>query len=263
MPDKRVLSAVVAALVVLAGYGAVTPSIALAASCQSTSANKFLGTGRGGSGLVGVYSEIQFVEKSLCTQGSTSVPSWSLSWISIDDGGQGSGLNIYQGGYAKCPPPTVPGSCPYNIGTSYYWVYYAREQSSDCGLAWNTGFIDLGNVFTGFHEFQISKVSGSYNFYIDHALKHQRTAFDLETCWPAIAQLEWKNEMLNNGDQGGGPLSEHQDFRNNQYKDGSGWHDANRTTSSLCEANSYPTHWYCRTSPIHANTLKAWDDRFP
>lgn len=224
-----------------------------------------MGNGKSASGLIGVYSEIQFTERSLCLQGppGAEMPSWALSWVSIDgpQDDQTPGIDIYQGGYAKCPSDRV-GSCPYNNGTSYIWHYYAHEQGA-CGLAYNTGFRYDMDVSSGFHDFQVSKVSGRYRFYVDEVQEGSRDASDIETCWPGIVQVEWQNEMLNTGDQGGGPVSNHQDFRNNQYQNGTGWHNMNRTLSADCDANSYPAHWHCHTTSTTANTFKSWDDRAP
>lgn len=244
--------------------GAVAPRAAVAWSepCNSTWANKFLGNGRAGTAIIGVYSEIQYINKGLCVQAFGSpVHSWSLSWVSLDGRPAAVGLNIFQGGYAKCPPSSV-GSCPYNNGASYTWVYYAHEQGA-CGLAFNTGFVKIANATSGTHFFQISKVGSQYNYYIDEQLKYHRSVSDISTCWSGVTGAEWQNEMLNNGDQGGGPPSDHQEFGANQYQNGSGWHPANRTLGDYCDANSYPTDWHCRTSTVDANLFRSWDDRAP
>lgn len=216
-------------LVVAGGVAAAAaPSVAAwSATCGSTSTNKFLGNGKSGSGLIGVYSEIEYINKGLCVQGSSIIGSWSLSWVSLD-GPQPNvpGVNIFQGGYAKCPPASV-GSCPYNLGNTYSWVYYGRKQGA-CGVAFNTGFVKIGNVSSGTHFFQISKVGSQYNFYVDQVLKYHRSLADIETCWPGVTGMEWQNEMLNDGDQGGGPVSNHQNFDANQYQNATGWHPANR-----------------------------------
>ncbi len=146
---------------------------------------------------------------------------------------------------------------------TYYWVYYAHEQGN-CGLAYNTGFINKGNATTGTHDFQISKVGDRWNFYIDEVLKYQRTLIDITSCWPAVTQIEWQNEMLNSGDQGGGPLSNYQNYDANQYQSSTGvWHPANRPVLTNCDANSYPLHWNCLTDNATANQFRSADDRLP
>ena len=239
-----------------------TTADAWSASCVSPTANKFLGNAFYTSGLKGVYSEIEYIDKSLCVQGATRSDSWSLSWVSLD-GPQDSGtpgVDIFQGGYAKCPPPSV-GNCPYSYGLTYIWVFYGHEQGA-CGLASNTGFVKIANATSGMHFFQISKVGTNYNFYYDESLKYSRPQADVDTCWPGINNAEWQNEMLNNGDQGGGPLSNHQAFANNQYQT-SVWHDFNRTLGASCDANSYPAHWTCVSSSLDPNWFTSWDDRAP
>lgn len=75
--------------------------------------------------------------------------------------------------------------------------------------------------------------------------------------------VEWQNEMLNTGDQGGGPVSNYQDFGENQYQNGTGWHPMNRTLSAACDANSYVAHWHCKTTATEQDRFKSWDDRAP
>lgn len=246
------------------GVYAASPSTAAAwPGCDPATANKFLGNGRTSAGLKGVYAEIEFVNESLCVQGSPLRGSWSLSWVSLDGPQTDAvpGIDIFQGGYAKCPAPAV-GSCPWNSGATYTWVYYAREQGS-CGAAFNTGFVKIANAAAGIHFFQVSKVGANYNFYVDEVLKYQRTAADVDTCWPGVTSVEWQNEMLNNNDQGGGTLANHQSFKNVQYQNASGWHNEFRALSSLCDANSNPAHWHCRWSSASATEFLAWDDRAP
>ena len=111
---------------------------------------------------------------------------------------------------------------------------------------------------------RISKVGTQWNFYIDEALKYTRTQTDITSCWPGVAAIEWQNEMLNSGDQGGGPLSNYQNYDANQYQTSTGvWHPANRTVLSTCDANSYPAHWNCLTDNATANQFRSADDRLP
>lgn len=261
---KSVARVVVAAAVMTGTSVAVdgaSPNAVSAIPCESTSQNKFLGNGYSASGLKGVYSEIEYIDKKLCIQGTPRVNSWSLSWVSIDGPQSLStpGIDIYQGGYADCP---FTGTCPFNNGVSYIWYFYGHEQGA-CGLPFNSGVIKLQNATSGIHDFQISKVGARYNFYYDEVDINHISQADVETCWPGVAAVEWQNEMLNNADQGGGGLANRQDFRVNQYQNGTGWHPMNRTLGSLCDANSYPSHWHCRTSSTISNNFTSWDDRFP
>lgn len=174
--------------------------------------------------------------------------------------GSDAGIDIFQGGYAQCPPPAV-GSCPYNGGVLYFWDYYAHEQGA-CGLAFNTGFVNEGNPAAGYHFFQISKVGTNYNFYIDEVFERARGQTDIETCWPGVVAAEWQNETLDGNDQAGGRVANPQGFHRNQYQTSTGWHNANRPLGSSCDANSNTVHWHCNTSGI-ANYFDAYDDRVP
>ena len=242
-----------------------TPAAAAMPTCATpTQSNYFLGNGMSRSGLKGVYTEIERLGEHLCTQGSPIRGSWSLAWISLD-GPQRSGvggINIFQGGYAQCPPPTV-NSCPYNGGVIYYWDYYAHDGSGPCGIPFNTGFVNEGNPTAGYHFFQISKVGAQYQFFIDEHFIRARGQADIETCWPTINGGEWQNETLNPNDQAGGHVSNPQGFHNNQYQTATGWHNANRTLGSSCDANSNPAHWHCHTSSGTANGFDTYDDRVP
>ena len=261
--NVRRAASVLAALMLLGLVLAPATVTGAMPQCVAPSANKFLGNGMSPSGLKGVYTEIERLGKQLCTQGASQLGSWSLSWISLDGPSTSSpGINIFQGGYAQCPPP-ANGSCPYNGGVLYFWDYYAHEQSVACGAAYNTGFINYGNPSSGYHFFQISKVSTHYNFYIDEVLRDQISLASIETCWPVIVGGEWQNEMLNNNDQGGGHVSNPQGFHKNQYQTSTGLHNANRTLGSNCDANSYPAHWHCNSSSTSANYFDAYDDRVP
>ncbi|MES2209375.1 MAG: hypothetical protein V4515_04230 [Chloroflexota bacterium] len=254
---KRSGWALIIASALAVGTLSAVPATATAwANCTGVSENKFLGNGRSGTGLKGVYAEIEYVNENLCVQAATKVWSWSLSWVSLD-GPQtaAAGVNIYQGGYAKCPDPSV-NTCPWNNGITYYWVFYQRE-TGPCGLVFGTPFIKIANAATGLHFFQISKVGSSHNYYIDEVFKYSRSVSDIETCWPGVAAVEYQDEMLNDGDQGGGTVSNHQLFGNVQYQNASGWHYENRTPGSGC-ANSNPTNWRC-TWDYTGHNFYPWD----
>ena len=99
---------------------------------------------------------------------------------------------------------------------------------------------------------------------IDCVVEYQRAIADIETCWGrnAATSAGWYNEMMNDGDEGGGPNSNHQSYENNAYLTGLGWFDFNRPLNSVC-ANTGTSHWHCQNSGVLANKFYAWDDRFP
>ena len=269
---RRIRSGCLGFVCLLLGSGVATglataaapPAAAWSAPCYSTSTNLFLGNAKSASGLIGVYSEIEYINKGLCVQEfGRPTHSWALSWVSLEgpQDDQTPGIDIFQGGYAKCPPSSV-GSCPYNNGATYTWVYYAHEEGA-CGLAFNTGFVKIANATSGIHFFQVSKVGSQYNFYVDEVLKYHRSLADIQTCWPGVTREEWQNEMLNIGDQGGGPVSNLPNFDANQYQNATGWHAANRTLRSACDYNYYAAHWRCLTDDATANQFRSEDDRAP
>jgi hypothetical protein len=236
-------------------------------TCAGPSFSHFLGNGMSVSGLKGAYTEIEKLSKQLCTQTTPLVPSWSLSWVSIQGPPPSAGDNIYQAGFAQCPPPSVPGSCPYNGGALYYFSYFAWA-TGPCGLHFTTGaVIEDARVpnpgAAGYHFFQVSKVGTSYNVYIDETYIRGRNQADIETCWPGVVSSGWQNEMLNLNDQGGGHVANPQGFHNNQYQTSSGWHNANRALNQQCDANSNMSHWHCNQSSSSANYFDAYDDRVP
>ena len=266
------VSRVIAAVVLLAaslGSDAFNPQVARAAmpACAGDTFSHFLGNARGGSGLKGVYGEIEHMGQSLCTQGATKKPSWVLSWVSIE-GPQNfvDGYDIYQAGYARCPAPipTGPGSCPWNNGAAYFFAWYGREGGGACGAKFESGFVNLGSSPTsGYHFFQVSKVGNFYNVYVDESLKTARYAWEIDTCWPGVTRLEWQNETLDKNDQGGGRVANPKGFVNNQFQNANGWNNANRALSSACDANSNIANWHCVNSANVQRNFSAWDDRVP
>src|SRR5215213_9127990 len=99
---RRSLAVLVATGLLLA----IGPGVARSWSvpCSGDGANKFLGNGRSSTAMIGAYTEIKYVNKSLCQQSPTvqKYKSWSLSWVSLEgpvDPDPLDGINIYQGGY--------------------------------------------------------------------------------------------------------------------------------------------------------------------
>lgn len=257
---SRLRAPLIAALLVATpAYASLDVDPVAAVACASTSANKFLGNGYTASGLIGVYAQIEYINRSVCTQAERFVGSWALSWVALE-GSQATGVNnIFQGGYAKCG---VDGSCNWNGGVSYVFVYYGHNQGA-CGQSFGTGVILIYNASSGVHDFSVLKSGTHYNYTVDSAVEYQRSLADVDTCWPGVTHVGYFNEMLNNGDQGGGPSSNHQSFNNTEYEKAAGWFYRNRTLNSLCDANSYSAHWHCQTSATSQHLFYAWDDRFP
>lgn len=146
--------------------------------------------------------------------------------------------------------------------TKYMWGKLAGSTADPPRSVFGTPFIKIANAATGVHFFQISKVGSSYNYYIDEVFKYSRSVSDIETCWPGVAAVEYQDEMLNNGDQAGGTVSNHQLFGEVQYQNGSGWHYENRSSGSACDANSNPTNWRCAWDYTGHN-FYPWDNRAP
>jgi hypothetical protein len=123
--------------------------------------------------------------------------------------------------------------------------------------------VKVANAASGMHFFQVSKVGTQYRFYVDEVQKDFRAASDIDVCWSGVQQVEWQNEMLNQGDQAGGTLSNHQKWAEVQYQDASGWHYETRPPLTTCDANSIPAYWHCGWSNTPAQYFNAWDNRVP
>ena len=228
-----------------------------AVGCTASSSNKWVGDGKDVPGITGAYSQIEYINRAVCTQGEHFVSSWALSWVSLQ--ALSGPTNIFQGGYARCG---IDGACNWNGGTSYVWYFYGHEQGP-CGQLFGTGIVKLYNATSGVHDFYVVKSGTHYNFTVDSVVEYQRGSADIDTCWPSGAGSgAWYNEMLNDGDQGGGPNSNHQSFDNNEYQNAAGWHYFDRTLNSLCVDTGTP-HWHCQTSGVSKHKIYAWDDRFP
>ena len=252
-------------------FNALTPGVAGAAmpACDPiNNGNQFVGNTRFSLGIRGVSADIEWFNSSLCTQTGPSQPSWSLSWVALDSGGDDPdvpGVDIYQGGFAKCAVPGAP-SCAWNSGISYHWYYYGRQEGV-CGPFVSSGVIKApkGNAGPGRYTYDISKqTSGSYRFSIDGDAQYSKADWTLETCWlGGIERANWLNEMLDPNDQNGGTVAIHQVFDNLQYLNSSGWHDHTRPTSSSCQYNDQPVNWRCNFGSRNGNQFYSWDMRVP
>jgi hypothetical protein len=248
---------------------AASPAIAWPNCDTSPWYNHFAGMGRDVTDITGAQADIQWVNPSLCVQGGSPQNSWSMSWVAVvgDTPGGDLGISIYQGGFTKCA--NVSGSCPYNGGASYYWYFFARPRDVGCGAPYNSGVIKVkGNARSVQLNYKVAYVvidgSPKWAFWIDHVRYNTRPASDLETCWPGGPNgIQVMNEMLDNNDQNGGTVGDHEDFDLVQYKTSTGWHGMNWTLGRACDANSYPTHWDCIVSSVNNDTFKNWDDRAP
>jgi hypothetical protein len=268
-----------AALLIDSVVLSIQAPVALAhGTCNSTSANKFVGFQLLRDDFTGVRTQIEKNNPPLCTQGSTLVPSWSLSWISLEGGNDPfvPGIEIYQGGYAKCPSSSVPASCPSNGGVVYYWIYYAREEGV-CGPEFNTNFVDLGDAGSGLHSFKIALASDgtTYDFFIDNVVRYSVSYAAMNYCWggTGITGAEWQNEMLNKGDSVGGTTADTEYWFDNHWKNANGWHEVNADVGSCTISirpgvsgfNNEPALWGCyvvnQDGTAYSNIWRVWDKR--
>jgi hypothetical protein len=265
----RVRALGVSVLIALVLAGAF-PVIAVAwPACDGPSGtNLFAGNARFAGGLRGVYAEIEWFNTHLCVQTGDPEWSWSMSWVSLDgpNSDQVAGVSIFQGGFTKCAPAGT-GSCPFNGGVSYHWFYYGREEGQ-CGAAYNSTIrkAPKGNAGPGVYDYEVSKApDGDYHFYINEVSQYAKAGYTIDDCWGGVGVVgvEWQNEMLDPNDQNGGTVSNHQQFFAVQYKDGSGWHSANRPLGSLCDANSNPASWHCGWGSTSGTFFNEWDERAP
>lgn len=246
------------------------PAAAYSTNCQATPSqdNWFTGEGQGTNPNVqGVRATIDFANAHLCTQ-SPSGPSWFLSWVGIQGPvlDHGHGVNIYQGGYAKCVYPAGPTSCPPNGGHPYYWFFYSYEDGP-CGVTSNSTFIKVkGNVSapaTDPFKIVFKPADATWHFSIDGTSYDTRTNAAINECWvDGITGADWFNEMLNPGDQNGGTDSDRQEFLDAQLMYGGAWQDINRTENQPCGTNSNTADWHCKIEVDDHNSFKQWDDRY-
>jgi hypothetical protein len=264
---RRPLAATLIAVLVLMSWRPIEARAATACD-PNVYFNMFSGNGQNATGAVGVKATIEWANPVLCAQTGTNDPSWSLSWVSLDGANspQIAGVNIFQGGFARCA--NVPSSCPYNGGASYYWYYYGHE-TGPCGLAFNTGVVkaSLGNAGTGSRIYRIERSGSTYGFWISGQLQVSRSADDLDVCWDGgVRAVEWQNEMLDPGDHTGGLVSDAQKWETVAYKNSLGtWValDRGNTSALPCDANSNPTYWSCLISASPRDVFYQYDRRAP
>ncbi len=233
--------------------------------------NKFAGMGVYPAGLQGVQAKIEWFQTNGCRPvGGTSDWSWSLSWISIV--GRTNVFDIYQGGFAWCPfvsPLNL--SCPNNNGISYYFYEYGYGDGA-CGPGFSSGFIKAlkGNAPQGsdpygnVYKIEHNSATNRYVFSIDGVdQKHLDQSVPL-TCWGGVTGTQIMNEMLDQGDQNAGTVSNPQSYSAIQYQNSSGgWQNISWTLGRACDANSNPAAWTCNVSSGTHNVFYEKDLRAP
>ncbi|HET7677968.1 MAG TPA: hypothetical protein VFK38_08965 [Candidatus Limnocylindrales bacterium] len=250
-----------------------TPVVGATACASDPNRSLFSGMGVRPTGMLGARAFIERFDPELCTQGPvTEVSSWALSWVSIDgptEADPADGINIFQGGIAKC---SGSDHCPWNLGNPFHFYYFAHSEGA-CSPPFNTKPVKLENVGPGSRLYEVSRrvappPTGAYwAFLIDGTSKHSRRGGDIMTCWGSIIQLEFKNEMMNVNDYNPGLVSNHQHFAEVQYQTSNGWHDTSWTLGRECDAHSDRdfglSNWRCFVSSTDKNDFYQWDARAP
>lgn len=224
--------------------------------------NKFVGRGLGSTNIRGARATVEWFDESLCRQPNVFQPeqdTWSLSWVAI----VGNGNEIFQVGFAKCPPS---GFCPYNNGISFHFWFWEYPAGA-CGAAADSGFrkANKGDVTGGAHVYSIDyrPAASRYSASIDGTDQTWIPTSTPSTCWGGIVGAQYMNEMLDLGDQNGGTLSDHQEMTIVGWQDASqNWHVANIGPPGSCPTNSNPSAWTCNIAS-NSNTIVSWDRRAP
>lgn len=270
------LTAILSGAVAPTVQAADDPAAAWPKQCnRALDDNFFVGNGKNRTtGFDGVRATIEWANPRLCVQDPAAPdPSWSLSWVALA-APSSDGLNIYQGGIAKCGP-----SCPRNGGSSYYWYYWSREPGPCGSSPAETPFAKApkGNAGPGSLVYQIQRetISGYevYAFRISGVLQHTQSRGSLEVCWPpGPVDVGWENEMLDENDQNGGTSSNFQRWDELNYKVGSTWFAfSDLAVNSPCQANSHTKDgrinisngWKCKISSTVSDRMYSWDQRAP
>jgi hypothetical protein len=227
--------------------------------------NLFVGDTLGPSGLKGAQTTIEWFNDQLCAQRERFDFSWSLAWVAIV-GVHDLTYDIFQGGFARCASLGMPYSCPYNNGVSYHFWWWSYGDGA-CGSAFNSTFrkANKGNASAGMYNYKIDyrPAAGRYSFVIDGTDQTFIPTSTPTTCWGGIRRAQWFNEMLDNGDQSGGTIANHQTYNRSKWQDSSAnWHTVSWPTSTPCPVNVNPTAWKCNNTAIVGQFLD-WDARAP
>jgi hypothetical protein len=260
---------------VLASSGlfiAVMPARAAWPECLHTARhNLYAGDNWVAGGLRGVQARIEWFNTQLCIQDETPDDSWSLSWVGIvgPNSPTADGFDIFQGGFARCATSGTAHSCPYNGGVSYHWWFWEYE-AGPCGLAANSGFrkANKGNAGPGTYTYRIDYRPGvsppRYSFQINGADQTWISTTTVSTCWGGVSEAQLLNEMLDEGDQNGGTVADHQEYSQAKWEDVS---EVIRTITwplgTPCDANSQPSAWTCNISGSTQGLFVTWDRRAP
>lgn len=268
---RKSLATAVASFLIGVLLVAAVPSVALAmpgCTVPNTGAPA-TGNERVANGQTGVYALVEVFNPLLCVGGDPSaVRSGSFSSVLL----VGGDAEAFEVGYVDCGPAN--GSvCSTNAGIPYYYYYYSRwGGGGSCGSTIvSTGIVKApkGNVGATpvFHDFEVSKAAdGNYYAYIDEVSQYGKAGWTIDTCWrdgAGVRAVEWAGITLDENDQLGGTMSNHQQYQNVQYKTSTGWHQVNRVPSSVCDFAYNPAFHRCSWGSTSGTFFNVWDTRSP
>ena len=234
--------------------GLAVPGTALAASC-STNAYAFEGNYKATTNIDGASARIEYVNEALCTGFDPALhASFSSSWVGIE---APSGANsLFQVGYDKCRG-SPPGCAQANL--SYFFWAEGWEASQTCGPA-SPPYphkAPKGNATGGLHLFTVVKSGSNVVLKIDGDVQHTRSWSIVTNCWGSVGDAAWVNEVINFGDQSGGPNSDRQNWEDVQYHKTS-WQEHSGTS---CNVNGWP-HQQCDWDSSPPDKFWTWDTRY-
>lgn len=267
-PISIVLAAIMSVPVALSAPG---PVLALPGCTVPNTGAPVTGNERVASGQTGVYALVEVFNPARCSGSGPAVRSGSFSSVMLT----GDVSEVFEVGYVDCGP-TWDDVCAENAGVPYYYYYYYVYSrwgwGGSCGSTFvSTGIVKApkGNLGSTpvFHDFEVSKAANGYYYaYIDEVSQYGKAGWTIDDCWrdgAGVRSVEWSGITLDENDQVGGTVSNHQQYKAVQYKTSSGWHQVNRALGSDCDFEFNPPVHACGWGSTSGTFFNVWDTRAP
>jgi hypothetical protein len=261
--SRRLVALGVATVLAVAGIGSATEPVD-AASCSTTYGQHFSGNLVTIAGAIdGASARMEYENPSLCSGFNPALHGQSFSawWVAVQNhqsaGCAGTGRCIFQVGVAKCQST----GCP-QTGAPFYFVAHGWP-GGYCGVARDPSAIPKGTATSGLHLFSVfnDTTTGKLVAKIDGATVFNPYSFaSYSVCWGGVNDAAWTDEVMNFGDQSGGPNADRQNFESVKLHKSGAWLDV---VGAAIPCNGGPTwpHQRCGWS-VGNPKFWAWDSRF-